>query len=177
MLEDTLRALNDAVVALDTPKCLSILNIDEELLDSPGTTLEYVARCRAWTRLRNIAKSIPDLLSQSESVALVGFLGHFSSGKSSLINALLGVSSDENPGYKRDVGLHPTDTRITLITHQDQAKLVRKSPYTAVDGVEVVHGLLWSSSHTRRWLTRRASVTRPRNMRPSRGSCTFAMCW
>ena len=82
----------------------------------------------------------PDLLNQSDSIALVGFLGHFSSGKSSLINALLGISNDENPGYKRDVGLHPTDTGITLITHRDHAKLVRKSGYTAIDSVEVVHG-------------------------------------
>ena len=140
MLEDTLRELNAAVEALDTAESLSILNIDEELPDSPGTTLEYLERCRAWNRLRNIAKSIPDLLSQSDSIALVGFLGHFSSGKSSLINALLGISNDENPGYKRDVGLHPTDTGITLITHQDHAKLVRKSGYTAIDSVEVVHG-------------------------------------
>jgi len=57
-----------------------------------------------------------------------------------LINALLGTSNDENPGYKRDVGLHPTDSGITLITHRDHAKLVRKSGYTAIDSVEVVHG-------------------------------------
>ena len=140
MLEDTLRAINETVGTLDTDECLSILNINEELIYSPSTTLEYLDRCRAWTRLRNIANSIPDLLNQSESIALVGFLGHFSSGKSSLINALLGVTSGENPGYKREVGLHPTDTGITLITHQDQAKLVSKSPYTAIDGVKVVHG-------------------------------------
>ena len=140
MLEDTLRELNSAVEALDTAASLSILNIDEELLDSPGTTLEYLERCRAWNRLRNIAKSIPDLLNQSDSIALVGFLGHFSSGKSSLINAMLGISNDENPGYKREVGLHPTDSGITLITHRDHAKLVRKSGYTAIDSVEVVHG-------------------------------------
>ena len=140
MLENTLRELNAAVEELDTADSLSILNIDEELLDSPATTLEYVERCRAWNRLRNIAKSIPDLLSQVDSIALVGFLGHFSSGKSSLINALLGISNDENPGYKRDVGLHPTDSRITLITHRDHAKLVSKSGYTAIDSVDVVHG-------------------------------------
>ena len=140
MLEDTLTELSAAVEALDTEESLSILNIDEELPDSPGTTLEYLERCRAWNRLRNIARSIPDLLNQTDRIALVGFLGHFSSGKSSLINALLGISNDENPGYKRDVGLHPTDTGITLITHQDHAKLVRKSGYTAIDSVEVVHG-------------------------------------
>lgn len=140
MIEQTLRSLHEAVSALNSPKCLSILNIDEDLLDSPTTTLEYLGRCRAWTQLRNIAESIPDLLNQSDNIALVGFLGHFSSGKSSLINALLDVPAHENPGYKREVGQHPTDTRITLITHRDHARLVKKSAYTAVDAVDVVHG-------------------------------------
>ena len=140
MLEQTLRSLHEAVLALNNPECRSILNIDEDFLDSPNTTLEYIGRRRAWIQLRNIAESIPDLLSQSDSIALVGFLGHFSSGKSSLINALLDVSIDESPGYKREVGQHPTDTGITLITHRDHAQLVRKSAYTAVDAVDVVHG-------------------------------------
>ena len=140
MLEQTLRSLYDAVGALDNPESLLILNIDEDVLDSPATTLEYLERCRAWTQLRNISKSIPDLLSQSESVALVGFLGHFSSGKSSLINALLDISADQNPGYKREVGLHPTDTGITLISHRDNAHLIRKSAYTTIDKIDVVHG-------------------------------------
>ena len=140
MLEQTLTSLYDAVGALDNPDSLSILNIDEDLLDSPTTTLEYLKRCRAWTKLRNISKSIPDLLSQSDSIALVGFLGHFSSGKSSLINALLGISADQNPGYKREVGLHPTDTGITLISHRDNAHLIKKSAYSTIDTVDVVHG-------------------------------------
>ena len=140
MIEQKLRSLHEAVSALNNPECLSILNIDEDLLDSPTTTLEYLGRCRAWNQLRNIAESIPDLLNQSDSIALVGFLGHFSSGKSSLINALLDVSTHESPGYKREVGQHPTDTGITLITHRDHAQLVKKSAYTAVDAVDVVHG-------------------------------------
>ena len=140
MLDQTLTDLHKAVAALDNRDSLSILNIDEDLLDSPHTTLEYLDRCRAWTQLRNIVQSIPDLLSQSDRIALVGFLGHFSSGKSSLINALLEVAGTANPGYKREVGLHPTDTGITLITHRDHAHLVRKSAYTAIDAVEVVHG-------------------------------------
>ena len=140
MLEQPLRSLYEAVNALDNPDSLSILNIDEDLLDSPSTTLEYVGRCRAWTQLRNIANSIPDLLNQSDSIALVGFLGHFSSGKSSLINALLGISPEDNPGYRREVGLHPTDTRITLTTHRDHAQSTKSSAYTAIDAVDVVHG-------------------------------------
>ena len=140
MTDQTLSALHQAVVALDNPDSLSILNIDEDLLNSPHTTLEYLDRCRAWAQVRNIAQSIPDLLNQSNNIALVGFLGHFSSGKSSLINALLEVADTANPGYKREVGLHPTDTGITLITHRDHAHLVRKSAYTAIDGIDVVHG-------------------------------------
>ncbi len=140
MLEQTLESLHEAVGALDNPDSLSILNIDEDSLELPTTTLEYLERCRAWTQLRNIAKSIPDLLNQSENVALVGFLGHFSSGKSSLINALLGISTGEDPGYKREVGLHPTDTKITLISHRDHAQSIRRSAYTTIDAVDVVHG-------------------------------------
>ena len=140
MLEQTLESLHEAVLALDNPQSLSILNIDEDSLDSPATTVEYVERCRAWTQLRNIAKSIPDLLNQSGDIALVGFLGHFSSGKSSLINALLGIPTHQDPGYKREVGLHPTDTKITLISHRDHARSVRGSAYTTIDTVEVVHG-------------------------------------
>ena len=140
MLEQNLRSLYEAVNVLDNPNSLSILNVGEDLLDSPTTTLEYVERCRAWSQLRNIANSIPDLLKQSDSIALVGFLGHFSSGKSSLINALLGISPGQDPGYGRAVGLHPTDTRITLITHRDHAKSARQSAYTAIDTVDVVHG-------------------------------------
>ena len=140
MLDQALTDLHKAVAALNNHDSLSILNIDEDLLDSPHTTLEYLDRCRAWTQLRNIAQSIPDLLNQSDSIALVGFLGHFSSGKSSLINALLEVEDTANPGYKREVGLHPTDTTITLITHRDHAHLVRKSAYSAIDAVDVVHG-------------------------------------
>ena len=140
MLEQTVKSLYDAVGALDNPKSPSILNVDEDTLESPATTLEYLERCRAWTQLRNISKSIPDLLSQSDSIALVGFLGHFSSGKSSLINALLGITADQHPGYKREVGLHPTDTGITLISHRDHAHLIRTSAYTTIDAIDVVHG-------------------------------------
>ncbi len=140
MIDYKLSSLNEAVNALENPDSLSILNIDEDLLNSPSTTLEYLDRCRSWMLLRSIARTIPDLLRQPDSIALVGFLGHFSSGKSSLINAILGVSNAENPGYKREVGLHPTDTAITIITHRDHAQLVKKSAYTAIDMVDVIHG-------------------------------------
>ncbi len=135
MLDDALRELHDAVETLNNPTSLQILNIDERALNLPETTRAYTERYLAWTQLLHISKSIPDLLNQSDSPPLVGFLGHFSSGKSSLINAIL-----DTPGYKRDVGQHPTDTSITLIAHQDHAHLVKKSAYTAIDAIDVEHG-------------------------------------
>ncbi|MCY4284694.1 MAG: 50S ribosome-binding GTPase [Thiotrichales bacterium] len=144
MLEDdfkkTLEDLNAAVEALGLPRSLSILSISEDLLNLPETTRGYVKRYDAWNHLQNIAKSIPDLIHQSDSIALVGFLGHFSSGKSSLINALLDITDSENASYKREVGRHPTDTGITLITHQDHENLVKNSRYTTIDKIDVVCG-------------------------------------
>ena len=67
-------------------------------------------------------------------------MGTLASGKSSLINALLGISTDQYPGYKREVGLHPTDTKITLISHRDHAHSIRASAYTTIDAADVVHG-------------------------------------
>jgi predicted GTPase len=49
---------------------------------------------------------------------VIGFIGHFSAGKSSLINSLLGTWSSQD---ERRTGLHPTDTVITLLTHQSNA--------------------------------------------------------
>lgn len=140
MSERALKSLYDAVKQLDSEKPLALLNIDGEILDDPATTLEYVERYSFWQQLRNVVSSIPDLLSQDEHIALIGFLGHFSSGKSSLINALMGIGPNESPGYRRAVGTHPTDTGITLITHRDHAERIRKSSYTVVKQLEVVHG-------------------------------------
>lgn len=140
MSEDTLKALHEAVNALNKTESLAILNIDEDRFNRPETTLEYRARCRAWSRLKNIAKSVPDLLRQPDNLALVGFLGHFSSGKSSLINALLRVAGSQDQEYEREVNQHPTDTRITLITHPDHAHLVKSSAYTALNAIDVEQG-------------------------------------
>lgn len=140
MIDSTLQSLFDAVQKLQSEESLALLNLDRAVLDDPATTLEYVERFRFWQQLDDIVSSIPDLLRQDDQIALVGFLGHFSSGKSSLINALMGIDEGESPGYRRDVGTHPTDTGITLITHRDNADLVRESSYTVVKDIAVVHG-------------------------------------
>ena len=140
MTDSALRELHEAVETLNNQDSLKILKIDEDVLGRPDTTLEYIDRYRAWTQLLNISKSIPDLISQSASPPLVGFLGHFSSGKSSLINAILRVSSPGASEYAREVDVHPTDTQITLIAHPSQSQIVKKSAYTTIDQIAVESG-------------------------------------
>ena len=130
-------SLRESVNELNCPDTLSILDIDGTRVTAHDATREYIARYETWSKLINISKSIPDLLKQPDHIALVGFLGHFSSGKSSLINALL----KEGPeGYQRDTGQHPTDTQITLIAHPKHDELMRQSPYSTIDDIVVETG-------------------------------------
>lgn len=140
--EQALDKLHKSIQALDAPETLRLLNINEELLEQPSTTLEYVKRCRYWRQMREIVGSIPQLLEQSatESIPLVGFLGHFSSGKSTFINALMEIPLDENPPYKRPAGRHPTDRDITLTTHHDHFAQVEKSNSSVGASVKIVQG-------------------------------------
>ena len=62
---------------------------------------------------RRLTQSLRQYLERDGDLFYVGLLGHFSAGKSSTINSLLGTwnTSDE-----RAAGLNPTDNTITLIT-------------------------------------------------------------
>jgi predicted GTPase len=90
--------------------------------------------------LDNVYSSAEDIQSGKSGVRLVGFLGHFSSGKSSLINALLDVKKGETPGYARKTDSHPTDTGISFITHQNDVDEVRNRKITSVQKISVIHG-------------------------------------
>lgn len=140
--EQALTNLHQSIQDLDSADTLVLLNIDEELLERPSTTLEYVERCRYWKQLREIVGSVPQLLEQSatQSIPLVGFLGHFSSGKSTFINALMEIPHDENPPYKRPTGRHPTDRDITLTTHHNNFAQVIKSTSSLSATVKIVQG-------------------------------------
>ena len=63
--------------------------------------------------LRRLRQSLRQYVGREGELFYVGFLGHFSAGKSSTINALLRSNSS---GHLRNTGLHPTDTTITLLT-------------------------------------------------------------
>ena len=138
----TLLDLHQAIQELDCPATLALLNIDESLLELPGTTRSYIERCDRWQRLIDVVGSIPHLIDQSSKdyVALVGFWGHFSSGKSTLINAIMGIGGDERPPYRRKAGRNPTDKRIALTTHFDRFEATRLEFAASTEDVDVVRG-------------------------------------
>lgn len=107
--KSALEALHRDIRALDCDATRSLLNIDQSLVDRPEATRAYVERYNQWSQLLEVVDSVPQLLGQEGSVPLVGFLGHFSSGKSTLINALLDIGPGDHPSYKRETGEHPTD--------------------------------------------------------------------
>ena len=138
----TLQELHSAINSLDSPTTLALLNIDETLLDLPETTLSYIARCDHWKRLLNVVASIPQLIEQGRTdyTPLVGFLGHFSSGKSTLINAIMGIGENDQPSYRRASGRNPTDKDITLTTHFNNYQRTRADFLSSIDSVGVVQG-------------------------------------
>jgi predicted GTPase len=71
-------------------------------------------------QLVRLRKSLEQYAERQAALTYIGLVGHFSSGKSSLINAVLGLNADS--GSARPTGLHPTDKWITLLTHGDNAE-------------------------------------------------------
>lgn len=136
----TLEQLHDDIESLNTAATRKLLYIDESLIDRPETTRAYIERHQHWARLLDVVSSIPQLVNQQKTVPLVGFLGHFSSGKSSLINALLNVGRDEHPPFKRETGEHPTDKGITLTTHFSHFNDVRSQLPSGLANIAVVQG-------------------------------------
>jgi predicted GTPase len=72
-----------------------------------------------YTLLRRLRKSLSQYLERHGNLFYIGLLGHFSSGKSSTINSLLGLWNTDN---ERATDLNPTDTTITLVTLEDNIK-------------------------------------------------------
>jgi ribosome biogenesis GTPase A len=69
-------------------------------------------------QMLRMKRSLTQYVERAGDLLYVGLLGHFSSGKSSTINSLLGLLGSPE---ERQVGLNPTDTAITLITHPDNS--------------------------------------------------------
>ena len=91
-----------------------------ELLDQPVARDALDLNKNATTSdryevLRRLRQSLRQYLERDGDLFYVGLLGHFSTGKSSTINSLLGTWTSQ---HERTTGLNPTDTTITLITQE-----------------------------------------------------------
>lgn len=104
LCERLLAAMQKVDALLKSPVGLSAFNI--------GTEASCADKYSEFVRLR---RSLEQYTEKSASLLYVGFVGHFSAGKSSTINSLLGESKG------RLTGLHPTDKAVTLITHRDNS--------------------------------------------------------
>jgi predicted GTPase/ABC-type transporter Mla MlaB component len=135
-----LKQLLADVELLNTDATRKLLYIDDSLINRPETTRAYIERHHQWARLLEVVSSIPRLVGQGNTVPLVGFLGHFSSGKSSLINALLGIGRNEHPHFKRETGEHPTDKGIMLTTHFEHFNDVRRRFPSTLANIAVIQG-------------------------------------
>ena len=96
----------------------------EQLLEEPKTeeALDLARNARTteqYNILRRLRKSLTQYLEREGDLFYVGLVGHFSSGKSSTINSILGIWET---GHERETDLNPTDTTITLITSDENSK-------------------------------------------------------
>ncbi|WP_416673790.1 hypothetical protein [Egbenema bharatensis] len=75
--------------------------------------------------LSRLKKSLLQYTDRGKNLIYVGFMGHFSAGKSSTINSLLELQG--NSEEARRVGLNPVDKSITLITHSENKDSIFKT--------------------------------------------------
>lgn len=88
------------------------------LLDEPMTRealdlAKNATTAAHYSVLQRLQRSLTQYLERDGDLYYVGLLGHFSSGKSSTINSILGSWNTE---AERETGLNPTDSTITLVT-------------------------------------------------------------
>lgn len=114
---------NDAEIDVQAQKILAGMVALEKLLEKPnaGEALDLTKNARTteqFTVMRRLRKSLSQYLNRKNDLLYVGFIGHFSSGKSSSINSILSGWGTEE---ERATDLNPTDTTITLITNEENA--------------------------------------------------------
>lgn len=96
---------------------LSLANIDFRSAEAKSNLQQDLSTLRNDTRNTSRRIALP---------VVVGFMGRYSSGKSTLLNAflahILGTDVADLPiNLLRETSLEPTDTKFTYITHQDFA--------------------------------------------------------
>jgi len=121
---------------------LSLLK--EELVENILEIGSNVESKEYFNLLKRIERSVDQYVKRDKNLFYIGFLGHYSSGKSSTINSILKLKGSS---AERPVNINPTDDQITLITNpvnnEQIVKLIRvgKVPVvlSAVDNVEFLN--------------------------------------
>lgn len=96
-------------------------SLDDEI---PSKVLELRSGAESnnyYRELTSIANSLEQYKKKEVGLLYIGFLGSYSSGKSSTINSLLEISGTSN---ERATGNNPTDDNITLITNENNVENV-----------------------------------------------------
>ena len=106
-LSDTLKAF---LKFFDNQLQRKVLEIDENVKSD-----------KYFQQLNRVANSLEQYSKKEVGLFYVGFLGSYSSGKSSTINSLLSLWGSEKV---RNVSNNPTDSHITLITNQNNVDSV-----------------------------------------------------
>ncbi|CCE11011.1 hypothetical protein BRAS3843_570067 [Bradyrhizobium sp. STM 3843] len=111
-------------IDVQASKILAGLRDLGDLLEEPetGEALDLAKNARTteqYNILRRLRQSLTQYLERDGDLFYVGLVGHFSSGKSSTINSILNIWGSER---ERETDLNPTDTTITLITNEGNAK-------------------------------------------------------
>lgn len=82
----------------------------QQVFELKGKGNAEISEC--WFHLQQLNRSLEQFSGKRDSLFYIAMIGHFSAGKSSIINSLL---SEANRAF----GANPTDLDITLITHPD----------------------------------------------------------
>jgi len=100
----------------------NLLNIlTEELVENILEIKSNIDSENNFILLKRLERSIDQFLKRDKNLFYLGFLGHYSSGKSSTINSLLKLRGSQ---HERNENINPTDDQITLITNQSNSEQV-----------------------------------------------------
>jgi len=112
--------MSDNEIDIQCKKIADGLKVTKNLLshDLANTVFELnsnLSTGRNYDQLIRLERSLLHYIERKGDLLYIGFIGNFSSGKSSTINSLLNLWSTND---ERKVDQNPTDRDITLITHK-----------------------------------------------------------
>ncbi|RQO77766.1 hypothetical protein DBR40_07260 [Pedobacter sp. KBW01] len=105
---------------LSKAKELNIV-IDQDLATKALEINSLAASAERKKLLNRLISSLEQYIAKEQNLVYIGFVGHFSSGKSSTINSILKISDTPD---ERHTDQNPTDTTITLITDKSNSHKV-----------------------------------------------------